>query len=292
MPEPLFSIIIPTYNRAGLIRKTIDSFLNQTFRNFEVIIVDDGSTDNTEKVIIAIPDSRVRYFKKDNNERAAARNFGTQKATGKYVAFFDSDDIAYPNHLEVAAQLIDKSLSEIFALNYEIRDENNKLINDSQDFRNINRQLIKGNLLSCSPVFVKREIAVQFPFDEDKSLTGSEDYLLWLQLAARYPICFSNMRTSAIIQHSGRSVVSFSKEALIKRKNLMLRKALNDPSISSYYKGDLNYLKENTYSYISLHLVMGKHKKESWYYFQKALGFNWKFFFSRRSKAIIKRLVF
>ena len=75
-PSPLFSIVIPTYNRAHLIGKTIESVLRQEFTDFEILIVDDGSKDNTEEVASTFTDKRIRYLKKQNAERGAARNYG------------------------------------------------------------------------------------------------------------------------------------------------------------------------------------------------------------------------
>ena len=83
---PYFSIVIPAYNRAHLISKTLDSVLNQSYENFEVIIVDDGSTDNTEEVVKPyLADQRFRYYWKSNGERGAARNFGVLKSNGEFV---------------------------------------------------------------------------------------------------------------------------------------------------------------------------------------------------------------
>src|SRR5262245_32601052 len=95
-----FTIVIPTYNRAQLIDATIQSVLQQTYRNYEVIVVDDGSTDNTEEVVKKYLAPNFIYYKLEHGERSAARNFGTSKAKGDYINWFDSDDIMLPNHLE------------------------------------------------------------------------------------------------------------------------------------------------------------------------------------------------
>jgi glycosyltransferase involved in cell wall biosynthesis len=86
------SVIIPTFNRAHLLRRAIDGVLNQTFENFEMIIVDDGSTDNTEEVIKSISVDRIRYFKQSNQGRSAARNVGVSLAQSSVIIFLDSDD--------------------------------------------------------------------------------------------------------------------------------------------------------------------------------------------------------
>lgn len=95
------SIIIPTYNRAYIIRRAIQSVLNQTYQDFEIFIVDDGSKDNTHKIVESIRDERIRYIRHEINKgQAAARNTGIMAAKGKYIAFLDSDDEWLPEKLE------------------------------------------------------------------------------------------------------------------------------------------------------------------------------------------------
>jgi len=96
-----FTIIIPTYNRAHIIRRPIDSIIAQTFKDWELIIVDDGSTDDTKDLIDSYQDSRIRYIWQNNQERSAARNHGISLAQGEWVCFQDSDDEYLPEHLEV-----------------------------------------------------------------------------------------------------------------------------------------------------------------------------------------------
>src|ERR1044071_9472053 len=117
-----FSIIMPVYNREGIVEQTIQSVLRQSYRDYELIIVDDGSTDNTEEVIKNISDEKISYYKIKNSERGAARNFGVKKAKNDYVAFLDSDDLLYPHHLSVAYQNIDTlKCPEVFSLNYDVK---------------------------------------------------------------------------------------------------------------------------------------------------------------------------
>src|SRR5882724_11938707 len=95
--EPLFSVVIPTYNRAGLISRTLNSVLCQTYQDFEVIVVDDASTDDTEQILEPlIRTQKIRYIKHDQNyERAKSRNTGMENASGHFLTFLDSDDLMY-----------------------------------------------------------------------------------------------------------------------------------------------------------------------------------------------------
>lgn len=98
---PTVSVVIPTYNRAHLVGRAIQSVLNQTYQDFEIIVVDDGSTDNTEEVVKSFNDPRIRYIRHDQNRGgSAARNTGIKMARGEYIAFQDSDDEWLPEKLE------------------------------------------------------------------------------------------------------------------------------------------------------------------------------------------------
>src|SRR5262245_14815065 len=119
--SPCFSIIVPSYNRAAVISRTIDSVLKQDFKDFELIIVNDGGADNTAEVVSKFQDQRVKYFEKANEERGAARNYGIKKASGEYLTFLDSDDFLRPNHLTVAFDYLKKTPdANIFSLGYDV----------------------------------------------------------------------------------------------------------------------------------------------------------------------------
>src|SRR5690606_3072580 len=113
MTKPLVSIIIPTYNRAHIIGETLDSVLAQTYKNWECIVVDDGSTDGTDEVLAAcmIKDSRFEYFQRTEDYFKGAnscRHIGFLKSKGKYINWFDSDDLMHKNHLEEKVKKIEK----------------------------------------------------------------------------------------------------------------------------------------------------------------------------------------
>lgn len=109
---PLISVVIPTYNRADFVEQAIQSVLNQTYSNFEVLVIDDGSTDNSAELIqkMAETDKRIRFYQlKQNSGVSIARNKGLSLARGKYIAFLDSDDTAYPYWLETGVRFMEKN---------------------------------------------------------------------------------------------------------------------------------------------------------------------------------------
>ena len=104
--EPLFSVVIPVYNRAGIVGRAINSVLLQSCQDFEIIVVDDGSKDNLRFVLNSLDNFRIRLVRQVNSGASAARNHGIDTATGKFVAFLDSDDAFLPHHLEVMERLL------------------------------------------------------------------------------------------------------------------------------------------------------------------------------------------
>ena len=174
-------------------RVVIPSVLNQTIMQFELIIIDDGSTDNTAEIVKKFSDKRIQYLKKRNEERAIARNYGISKAKGDYVTFLDSDDHVYPQFLEEAIKVMEQhDHPEWFHLAYEIKDEKGRILRQENKRKgNINPSLITGNHLSCIGVFVRKDIIQKHQFNTDPDIIGSEDYLLWLELASRYTLKYS-----------------------------------------------------------------------------------------------------
>lgn len=289
-----FSIVIPTYNREKFIGRTIQSLLDQKYRLFEIIVVDDGGTDQTGQLVKAFKDPRVRYVKKNNEERAVARNYGANLAKGNYVNFFDSDDLAYPNHLSEACAVIKKMNSpEIFHLGYDVKDPEGNIIRIASSWpKTINDDLINGNHISCNGVFVRRDIGLRFPFNGIRALSASEDYELWLRLAARFPFyCFSTI-TTTIVNHEMRSVLRISNESLITRIRLLERELNKDQEFVNKYKGKLKIFYAYNNIYIALHLNMaGNSKKEVIKFLKQALVCRPSVLVSKRFLVVIKKMV-
>lgn len=117
MANPKVSIVIPSYNRADYLGMTLDSILAQSYEDFEVVFVDDGSTDSTKQILETYisSDQRVKYYSQQNSERAVARSYGASLAQGDYVCFVDSDDLWYPNKLENQVKIMDENPDVVFS---------------------------------------------------------------------------------------------------------------------------------------------------------------------------------
>ena len=109
----MISVIIPTYNREKFLPATIDSVLRQTYSDYEIIVVDDGSTDGTQEVIEKLYGGKLKYIYKNNGGPASARNVGLKNASGNYIAFLDSDDLWFPEKLETQIRFMEKNHSQI-----------------------------------------------------------------------------------------------------------------------------------------------------------------------------------
>jgi len=189
---PTASIILPTYNRAELIGRAIKSILSQTYQDFEIIIVDDGSTDNTEEVVRSFDDKRIKYIVNRINKGAAfARNVGIKAAMGEYIAFQDSDDEWLPLKLEKQLKAFDVSPADVGVVYtgfWKIKDKKKYYVPFKwvkQKDGNIHKELIKGNFVGTPAVLVKKKCFKKSGlFDEN--LPGLEDWELFIRLSNYY----------------------------------------------------------------------------------------------------------
>lgn len=234
----LFSVIIPSYNRAAHLGNVISSFLAQEYPFFELIIVDDGSKDNTEEVVRSFTDKRIKYYFKNNGERGAARNFGAFNATGDYITFFDSDDIVYPYFLSHALKrLTQLGRPACYAQAFELVTQLPKTFPpfiESEKISEINERLLTENILACNGVFLRKDIAGNFRFSENRKLSGSEDRFLWLQIAANFPFYYSETVCSCLVNHAGRGELSIDPEKVQKRIDLLTFLLKTDKEIARF----------------------------------------------------------
>lgn len=293
--NPFMSIVVPGYNRADLIAETICSLQEQDYPHYEILVIDDGSTDNTEEAVRSVASERTLYIKKNNAERAAARNFGASKAKGDYINFFDSDDLALPNHLSEAAKMIGTYKDpEWFHLAYSWAESGGKVFRNVNTFKGdtLNPIMPHGNPLSCNGVFIRRDIISKHPFNEDRELSASEDYELWLRLTARYPLYYSNTITSLVIDHEGRSVKAIHGEKLIRRLELLIHYLKQDQELMNQHKNNFNHIQMDAYSYIALHLAnVPAFKLKSLAYLLKAFSESPRLLKNKRFYATLKNIL-
>jgi len=186
---PFFSIIVPTYNRADLIGLTLRSVLAQEFADFELLVVDDGSTDDTAAVVARHADPRLHYLPKENAERGAARNYGLARAQGEYVLFLDSDDRLHPIHLATLHTAITGRAPRpnFIATKYDFDRAGQRRPSDLAALPAGPLGLeffINGNALACN-VCVRRANPRLLHFEEDRRYAAVEDWLFLLENTQR-----------------------------------------------------------------------------------------------------------
>lgn len=290
--EPFFSIIIPTYNRAQIIKRTIDHVLANEFTDFEIIIVDDGSTDNTREVVENISDSRIRYFWKENGERGAARNFGLGKAGGKYINYFDSDELQHSNHLIEAYFYLQKYPDrKIVNFSYDIHNgEKEKKVVIRNDF--INSSIVEYNQISPGSVFIESSVAKQYKFSEDRKFVFGEDLYLWLKIIPFYKIYNSPIITHSILDGEDRSVALLEPEKVLYFIEQFCALVNSNDQYKNYYKSSIGRkVKANHYNVLSVIYLDNQN-----YNFSKAANFliksvymNPKLIFKKRTLYFVKK---
>jgi glycosyltransferase involved in cell wall biosynthesis len=290
MSELKFSVVIPVYNRETKIENAIRSVLAQSYENFEVLVVDDGSTDNTAAVIKNIFDPRVKYFYQENKERAAARNTGIKNSTGDFITFLDSDDEFLGDHLSAISEFIAGHPGSVVCSSFQMVSDKKTILNYMPG--NIPARLIRENFLSCNGVFLPAAIAKKILFNEDRILSGLEDWELWLRIASSHKMTGTNKITSQMNYHDERSVLQTSRENIEARFRAFYKYVLNDANILSFYKGKIHLLKAGCETYIALHLALtGKNKKAALGHLFRGIFYSPAIIFKRRFYAIIKSLL-
>lgn len=184
MNSPLISVVLPVYNAELYITETINSILNQTYTNFELIIINDGSNDNSEACILQFQDQRIKYFKNEKNLKLIQTlNLGLSLAKGKYIARIDADDIALPQRFEKQIDFLEKnseygivgSFAETFG------SENKKLTFVQEDV-DIRYAFLTHNPFVHSSVMIRNQILTENKLSFDLTQLHVEDYALWIEI--------------------------------------------------------------------------------------------------------------
>lgn len=194
------SVIIPTYNRAYVIARAVQSVLEQTYANFELLIVDDGSTDDTKQIIEYVDDDRIRYICLEKNSGAShARNVGIQMAECEYIAFLDSDDEWMPEKLERQMQIIRQAPETVGLVYCRMSGVNRKGEVSFCPDLDIAKERLEGNLFSVlmkenmigTPTVLVRKKCLEQSGGFDESLTCIEDWELFLRIAQEWEIAIA-----------------------------------------------------------------------------------------------------
>jgi len=224
------SVIIPVYNRADMLKTAVVSALNQTQPPREVIVVDDGSTDNPKAVLETIRDSRLKYLSQPNRGVAAARNLGIREAGAEWLAFLDSDDYWLPGKLAAQVEFHRGSPDYLISQTDEVWIRKGIRVNPKKYHRKpegyFYEMALERCLISPSAVIFRRSLLDEVGlFDED--LPACEDYDLWLRITHRYPVGL--VRDKLVVKvggHDGR--LSQTIEALDRYRVVALVKALDN----------------------------------------------------------------
>lgn len=279
METSKISVIIPTYNRGHLITRAVKSVLDQDYRNLEVIIVDDCSTDNTEEVVQSLNDARIKFIKHTHNKGAnAARNTGIKAANGDYIAFQDSDDEWMPEKLSKQMQIFDDSDDESLGIVYTAFwkiEEKIKTYIPSKDIiktsGNLHDVLLSTNFISTQSLLIKKECLLNVGMFDEK-LPRLQDWELLLRLSKHYHFYLVDEPLVNVYYTEGS--ISTNQKRLTDTLILILEKhyddfAKNKKVLASYYcymsqqfylLGDV----KKTYDYCILALKLDSLRSKFW----------------------------
>jgi len=254
---PVFSVVIPTYNRAGFILRTLESVWRQTYPHFEIIVVDNCSTDNTATLLEPHIDAqRIRFIKHDRNlERARSRNTGMSAATGDFVTLLDSDDLMYPTNLEDAAAFSQANPeSRCFHNLFEFINRSHEVVYRPR-FPNLHNQvkaIAQGNFMACVGNFIHREIYTRYRFNTDPEIIGGEDWDFWLRVLADYKVSRIPKINNGVLQHEGRSVNNQDINTMGKGLEKVRLNIVSDPHLAAVYGPYVKCIEASSNIYLAI----------------------------------------
>jgi glycosyltransferase involved in cell wall biosynthesis len=250
--NPLISVIIPTYNRGWIIKEAIDSVLAQDYVNFELIVVDDGSTDDTHDILNSYQKSFL-VLRQNNKGVSSARNRGLAAASGHFIAFLDSDDIWLPQKLSQQVDFFQSNPDALICQTEEIWIRNNVRVNPRKRHKKPSGMIFEPSLSLClvspSAVMIKKNL-----FEEvgifDETLPACEDYDLWLRVSCRHPVHLID--TPLIIKRGGHDDQLSASPGLDKFRIKAIKKVIESGLLSAaQYQTAVEILKEKCDIYAS-----------------------------------------
>lgn len=231
--SPQVSVIITTYNRAAMVAEAVDSVLAQKMTDFELIVIDDGSTDQTEERL-SVYGSRLKYYQQENAGVSAARNRGIQFARAPLVAFLDSDDLWLPAKLQVQHKYMRENPEIHICQTEEIWWRNGRRVNPKKHHRKPSGDIFKPSLDLClvspSAVMVRGSLLEKLGYF-DEELPAAEDYDLWLRVSVEYPVVL--LPSQLVIKRGGHSDQLSARGGLDRYRIRALEKLLKSGRLSA-----------------------------------------------------------
>lgn len=265
--RPYISVVISLYNKEKHIQSTIESVLAQSFVDFEIVVVNDGSKDDSEAVVKSISDTRIRFYSQENQGVSAARNFGIEKAKADLIAFLDADDYWYPNHLDTLKTLHDTFPNcGLYASAY-VKQFNAvripsiyKNILTTPNWMGVVADYFESSQINSiawtSAVMIPKKVfATIGTFDTNITLGAGEDTDLWIRIALQYEVAFCNTVTAIHNLHS---------DNRISNANTNLRQFINLDAYeyAAHSKPSLkSYLDLNRFAIAKQYKLVGNHHK-------------------------------
>jgi teichuronic acid biosynthesis glycosyltransferase TuaG len=236
----LISIITPVFNSQSFLKETIKSVINQTYENWELLLIDDGSTDNSFVICknFATADKRIKVYSKANGGQGSARNYGIRKAKGEWIALLDADDIWSPEKLnkQIECQESEKGVDLIYSSGYIFTDS---VVNKQAYLKwktgkshgiSFAKELFIQSRIINSSVIVRTELFKRFQFDENPIIKGTEDWDLWLRLALD-GAAFFGIGEKLIYYREHNEGIHLDKVKMYLGKEQLYLKYLNHPNI-------------------------------------------------------------
>lgn len=238
--HPKVSVIIPTYNREKFIGAAIESVINQSFKEFEILVVDDGSSDNTQKLIATITDPRLHYIHQENRGRSNARNQALKLAKAKYICFLDSDDLYLPNKLELQVNYMEKNqdIAMIYTSALCI-DADEKMLPEKYE-ANVSGWLypkiafFKPVTITLPTVMLRREV-IEKVGNFDEEMERFEDTDLWRRVSKHFYIGAISEPTCLLRTHSDNSLQSQNPKNINEALSYYVKKIFKEDASESYF---------------------------------------------------------
>lgn len=243
---PFFSIVVPVYNKANHIEDTLKSVFSQTFNDYEIIIINDGSTDDSEAIILGFDDNRIQFYSQKKQGVSIARNIGIEKSNGKLIAFLDADDCWFSNHLEELANLYHNFPDcGMYCSRYKIKTtENHFQTPHFNGIENSFRGIVTDYFFSNRPFRISWTSSLSIPkkvLDEiggfTPGVTNGQDLELWTKIGITYNVSITNKITAIYNFHipdslaknniNSMKLMDFEQFKIAEQKNSSLKKFLD-----------------------------------------------------------------